>query len=171
MVTTDDEAVAERVRRFIDHGRTARYEHAVIGHNFRLSSVHAAIGRAQLTRLDEYVTHRRRNAAQLSDALAHTPIRTPIDPPDRTHAYHQYTIRHPGRDRIQSELSARDIESAIYYPTPIHQQPAYTDVHATCPVAEQAATEVLSVPIHPGVDEYDIDRIQRTIVGTLEALA
>ena len=171
MITTNDEALAQRIRQYIDHGRTGRYAHDIVGHNFRLSSIHAAIGRAQLDRLPDYVKQRRRNAAQLTDSLAHTPIQPPVDPPDRAHAYHQYTIRHGERDRIQEFLSARDIESAIYYPTPIHQQPAYNDITVSCPNAEAAASEVLSIPVHPGVHEQDIDRIQRAVTSAVEAPA
>lgn len=171
MIVTDQDAVAEGARQFIDHGRTEGYEHATVGHNFRLSSVHAAIGNAQLERIADITEARRQNAATLSDGLADLPVTTPVEPADRHHVYHQYTIRHPDRDRLQEELASRDIESRVYYPIPIHEQPAYDDSNGSYPVAEQAAREVLSLPVHPGLSADDIEHIQLSIAATTGAIA
>ena len=171
MITTNDADVADRARRFIDHGRTEGYEHAEVGHNFRLSSIHAAIGRAQLQRLDAFTSARRAHARTLTEQLADTPVQLPVDPTDRTHVFHQYTIRHPERDRIQRVLAEREIGSAVYYPTPIHEQPAYEDVAATAPVAETVAREVLSLPVHPGLSDADLDHIVAALAEALEVPA
>lgn len=161
MVTTDDHELADRVRSFIDHGRTGggSYEHERIGHNFRLTDLGAAIGRAQLERLPEYNAARRKNAIRYDEALADTPIITPVEPSDRHHVYHQYTIRTNRRDELRAHLADHDIGSAVYYPTPIHHQPPYDYVERDFPVADRLSDEVLSLPVHPNVDPTDVDKV------------
>lgn len=159
MITTDDPEIADRAARFIDHGRTDGYEHADVGHNFRMTDLAAAIGTVQLERLDGYNAARRRNAARLTEGLADEPVETPIEPANRTHVYHQYTVRCADRDALVEHLDGQDIGTGIYYPTTINQQPAYEDVTATVPIAERAADEVVSLPVHPGVTDSDVDRI------------
>ena len=171
MITTDDASLAERARRFIDHGRSDQYIHADVGHNFRMSSIHAAIGRAQLRRLGAYTAARRQHAQHLTDALAGTPVRTPADPRDRSHVYHQYTIRHPDRDWLQRRLADAGVQSAVYYPVPIHRQAPYTSLGVTAPVAERAADEVLSIPVHPRLSPEDLDRITETLTQAVEVVA
>lgn len=171
MVVTNDESIADRVRAFVDHGRTEGYDHATVGHNFRLSSLHAAIGIVQLERLDQFTADRRRHARALTEQLEETDLTTPIEPPDRRHVYHQYTVRHPDRDRLQRELATCEVETAVYYPTPIHQQPPYRSIGGEFPEAERAASEVLSLPVHPALTEADIDHISQSVATTLGALA
>jgi len=164
MITTDDAEIARAAERFVNHGRSADgYEHVELGHNFRMTSLAAAIGRAQLERLPEFVAARRRNAALLDEALADSPLATPAEPDRRRHAYHQYTVRCADRDAIAAALDDRGIDTGVYYPTPIHEQPAYDGVGAAAPVAERVTDEVLSLPVHPGVDEDDVERIGRAI--------
>jgi dTDP-4-amino-4,6-dideoxygalactose transaminase len=158
MVSTDDETLADRVRRFVDHGRTEGYQHVEVGHNFRLSSVSAAIGRAQIEKVDEFVRARRDTAAYFTEAFADLPIATPTVPADRTHVYNQYTIRTAEREALAAHLESAGIQTAVYYPTPIHQQPVYS-VDRTFPVAERAAEEVLSIPVHPALSEPEKRRI------------
>ena len=168
MILTDDEAVAERARRFVDHGRTTGYEHESVGHNFRMTNLAAAIGRAQLDRLPEFTRARRRNAAGLTERLADVPdVATPREPDGYEHVYHQYTVRVPDRDALKEHLASRDIGSGVYYPIPIHRQPAYDDVSGSYPVAEACADEVLSLPVHPDLDEADLDRIAEATAGAI----
>jgi dTDP-4-amino-4,6-dideoxygalactose transaminase len=159
MITTDRGDVADAARRFIDHGRTEGYEHASVGHNFRMTDLAAAIGRAQLERLPAFNRRRRENARRLTEALAETDIVTPVEPSDRRHVYHQYTVRHERRDALADHLEREGIGTATYYPVPIHRQEAYADVDATAPNAERAAEEVLSLPVHPNVTDEEVDRI------------
>ncbi|MFW6317385.1 MAG: DegT/DnrJ/EryC1/StrS family aminotransferase [Halorubrum sp.] len=168
MILTDDEAVAERARRFVDHGRTTGYEHASVGHNFRMTNLAAAIGRAQLDRLPEFTRERRRNAARLTERLSDVPdVVTPLEPDGYEHVYHQYTVRVPDRDALQEHLANHDIGSGVYYPIPIHKQPAYEDVSGSYPVAEACAEEVLSLPVYPGLDESELDRIAEATAGAI----
>jgi len=159
MITTDRADVAERARRFVDHGRTDGYVHDEVGHNFRMTSVAAAIGRAQLDRLPAFTRRRRANAAALTEALSGTGVTTPTAPADRRHVYHQYTIGTDDRDGLVDHLADAGIDTGVYYPVPVHRQPAYDHVDATAPRAEAAADEVLSLPVHPGVTTADVERI------------
>lgn len=170
MITTNDEEIAAAAGRFINHGRSEGgygYEHVEVGHNFRMTNIAAAIGRHQLPRLSEYVERRRENASQLTDLLSMTPAITPIEPAERRHAYHQYTIRCGNRDAVREALTEEDISSGIYYPTPIHQLAAYDGYDVSLPIAETLSEQVLSLPVHPSLSSTDINRIGETI-QTLE---
>ena len=166
MVLTDDEALADGIRSFVNHGRTDAYAHAEVGQNYRLTSLGAAIGRAQLDRLDDLVAVRRRNAARYDEALADNPsVDAPPDPSGVRHAYHQYTVRTDHRDALRDRLAAEGIDTGVYYPTPIHRQPAYADVDAAAPNAEAAAERVLSVPVHPQLSRSEVERVADALRG------
>lgn len=169
MVTTDDPEVADRTRSFINHGRTqegSTYAHARVGHNFRMTSVAAAIGQVQLEKLPGYVEARREHAARFTEALEDAPA---VDPPDEPagyrHSYHQYTVRCEDRDSLNTHLDDAGVDTAIYYPTPVHEQPPYADVEGGFPHAERASEEVLSLPVHPQLSESDVDRIVEALGG------
>ncbi|WP_256687764.1 DegT/DnrJ/EryC1/StrS family aminotransferase [Halococcus qingdaonensis] len=165
MVLTDDADVAERAASFVNHGRDPdgdSYEHNTVGQNYRMTSVLAAIGRVQLDRLPEYNETRRANAERLTDELPDA-LDTPVEPDGRRHVYHQYTVRSEHRDALEAALDAADIGSGIYYPIPIHEQPAYSDVERSLPVAERASREVLSLPVHPNLSPSDLTDIVNAI--------
>ena len=165
MVVTDRADVAERARAFVDHGRSDRYTHETVGHNLRLSDVAAAIGLAQLERLPSFLEARRANAARLSAALEDTEITAPVEPAGTRHAYNQFTVRCPDRDGLQAHLADWGVDSTVYYPTPIHEQPAYRKFDVSASVAERAAEEVLSIPVHPGLDEENLDTIEAALAA------
>ncbi|WP_121742937.1 DegT/DnrJ/EryC1/StrS family aminotransferase [Natronorubrum halophilum] len=169
IVVTDRPGVAARVRQFVNHGRTDTYAHATVGHNFRMTNIAAAIGRVQLERLPEFVERRRENATRLSAGLSDTDLVLPVEPPPAKHAFHQYTVRVRSRDRtrLADYLADHDIGSGVYYPTCIHEQPAYDGIDADAPLAEQAARDVLSLPVHPSVSDAEIDRISTVITRYL----
>ncbi|WP_336036851.1 DegT/DnrJ/EryC1/StrS family aminotransferase [Halobacterium yunchengense] len=170
MITTDDPDVANAAERFINHGRDrAGYEHVDLGHNFRLTDIAAAIGRAQLRRLPEFNSARRENAAVLTERLSETDLVTPTEPDDRRHVYHQYTVRCGNRSEVASTLEANSVDTGIYYPIPIHQQPTYDDVDCEAPVAEALADEVLSLPVHPGLSERQLDHVCRVLTEEVAA--
>ncbi len=155
MVVTDRDDVAERAASFVNHGRNDEGRHERVGHNFRMTDLAAAIGRVQLEKLPDFVEARRTNAARFDEALAGGPLTAPREPDGRTHAYHQYTIQCRDREAVRDHLSSYGVDTAVYYPTPIHEQPAYDDVDHRAPNAEQAAESVLSVPVHPNLSETD----------------
>lgn len=164
MIVTDDETVANRARRFINHGRSERKQYESVGHDFRLTDIAAAIGRIQLQRLPALVDARRQHANLLRAELADTSFELP-EPSERAiHVYHQFTIRSRRRDELQTHLDEFGIDSSVYYPTPIHKQPAYRDISAFMPEAEKAAAEVISVPVHPQLSTKDL----KTVVAALE---
>ena len=156
MITTDDPELADRAARFCDHGRTGRYEHGEVGHNFRMTSLCAAIGRAQLERLPSFNLARRGHAAYYDERLRGASVETPVEPRGTRSVYHQYTLRSDDRDALARHLEASGVGSAVYYPTPIHRQPAYESVSERFPVAERAAETVLSIPVHPGLSTADM---------------
>ncbi len=163
MVVTDRDDVAKRARQFIDHGRADGYTHDSLGHNFRMTDIAAAIGRVQLDRLPTYLDARRKNAKRLRDGLADSSVVLPTEPSDSRHAYNQFTVRCRQRDALREHLDEFGIDSGVYYPTPVHKQQAYEHVTVSTPVAEQAAKEVLSVPVHPTLTARDIDTVTEAV--------
>jgi perosamine synthetase len=162
MVVTDREAVARRAASYVNHGRTEAggYDHERVGHNYRMTSIAAAIGQVQLERLPEWVETRRANARRLSDALAPVPgVKTPAEPSSHRHAFNQYTVRYPAREPLREHLENEGVGTAVYYPTPIHRLEAYREFDVDAPEADRAASEVLSLPVHPGVDADDVSHI------------
>lgn len=169
MITTDDDEVAERARKVINHGRSGAYEHEFVGYNYRMTNIEAVIGVDQLDRLPEWVERRRENARQLTDRLKMIDdIRTPTVPSDRTHAFHQYTVVTDDRPAMKSDLEAADVGYGVYYPITIPDQPAY-DCEADVPVARKLAGSVLSIPVNPQVDGENLDRVVQTLGAELGA--
>jgi perosamine synthetase len=162
-ILTDSQTVADRARRFVDHGRTARNTHASLGHNFRMTNIAAAIGRSQLDRLPNFLQRRRENATRLTAGLSKTGLALPTELEHSNHVYHQYTVRTADRPGLREHLEGHGVGTRVYYPTCIHEQPAYEDVHHSAPVAERASSEVLSIPVHPGVSVTDIGHITEVI--------
>lgn len=160
MVTTNDESMAAEVRVYRNHGSRTRYHHHVIGYNSRLDEVQAVILRVKLQHLEDFNTRRRAVAHAYNERLAGSVV-TPVEAPNRTHVYHQYTVRSPRRDAIQKALAAAGIGSMIYYPVPLHQQEVYADLcrGVSLPVSEAVAQEVISLPIFPQMTLEQVDRV------------
>ena len=165
MLTTDREDVANKAASFANHGRPADggYEHVRVGQNYRMTSIAAVIGQVQLDRLPEYVESRRANASLLTQGLADSNLTTPAEPEGRKHAYHQYTVQTSNRDEFIEYLEDEGVGTGIYYPTPIHKQPAYDHVTCNAPVAERLADEVVSLPVHPELAPGDIETIIQAV--------
>jgi perosamine synthetase len=161
MITTDDEEIAERCRVIRQHGMRRRYYHDEMGFNFRMTDVHAAIGLAQLQKLERFNEARIANARFLNERLKG--VTTPIVPKGYRHVFHQYTVRVADghRDVALEGLKERGIGAGVYYPVPVHQQRVYVEqgYTGTFPEAERAATEVLSLPVHPGLSRADLETI------------
>ena len=175
MVTTPHPEVAKQVQLLREHGADHRYHHEIVGYNFRMTEIAAAIGVAQLPKLDQFNTTRRRNALVLNEGLkAVAGLRTPVERPGFEHVYHQYTVvveRH--RDALQSRLREKGIGTAVHYPVPVHRQPAYLRMgygEVSLPVAERAADEVLSLPVHPALSDADLQRIVDSVQRALASL-
>ena len=168
MVTTDDDAIAASVGALRQHGASHRYHHDMLGYNFRLTDMAAAIGREQLKKLDRFNEARRRNASLLDEGLAGVPgVVTPRERKGYHHVYHQYTVRiERDRDGFQGKLRELGIGTAVHYPIPVHRQPQYLKLgygEVSLPLAEKMAESVLSLPVHPALSEADLERIVESV--------
>jgi perosamine synthetase len=168
MVTTDDADIAERVTMLRQHGASHRYHHDLLGFNFRMTDIAAAIGRSQLAKLDRWNERRRRNASLLDEGLAGIGgVTTPRERQGYRHVYHQYTVRLArDRDGFQSRLRELGVGTAVHYAVPVHRQPLFLSLgygDVAMPEAEQAASHVLSLPVHPALTDGDLDRIVESV--------
>ncbi|RRR77142.1 MAG: DegT/DnrJ/EryC1/StrS family aminotransferase [Candidatus Viridilinea halotolerans] len=166
MVTTQSAEVAEKLRLLRNHGSRVRYHHDMLGYNLRLTDLQAAIGLAQLEKLEDFTTRRIANATFLNAQIKHPQITTPTSQPDVRHVYHQYTLRIAGdRDAAVRQLSAAGVGNAIFYPILIPHQPFYREMgyNTQLPVAEQTTQEVLSLPVHPALSEADLAQIAQAV--------
>jgi dTDP-4-amino-4,6-dideoxygalactose transaminase len=162
MITTNDDAVAERCRMLRNHGMKRRYYHDMLGFNFRMTDLCAAIGLAQMDRLEDFTAKRRANATYLNSKIES--VITPTVKDGYDHVWHQYTIRvDSGRDRDAAvkQLNDAGIGTGIFYPVPAHQQEYMREIvgDVQLPVAEKLAREVISLPVHPQLSQADLDTI------------
>jgi dTDP-4-amino-4,6-dideoxygalactose transaminase len=172
MITTSDEQLAERLRMLRVHGERARYHYELLGINSRLDAVQAAILNVKLNHLSEWTAGRRRNAEryrQLFDTYGLTShCILPPETDQAFHIYHQFTIRVQRRDALREFLKQQGVGSEVYYPVPLHLQPAFAYLgyrEGDFPHAEAASTQVLSLPIYPELtaeqQEYVVSQIAR----------
>jgi dTDP-4-amino-4,6-dideoxygalactose transaminase len=182
MVTTDDPAVADRVRRLRDHGQSRKYVHAEEGYNGRLDAIQAAILRVKLKRLETWNERRRALAARYRAGLAAAEKRglvvLPLERPAARHVYHLFAVRVPGngaasrRDRVRAALLDAGIETGVHYPVPLHLQPCYASMgkgEGSFPESERAAREVLTLPLYPQLRDAQADQVAETLSRTLAA--
>lgn len=169
MVSTADADLARRMRLLRNQGMERQYENELVGLNNRMTDIHAAIGRVQLTKLAGWTKQRQDNAAYL-DAHLEGVVVPPVAA-GATHVYHQYTIRLPGSDGAARDAFAQALRSeygvgcGVYYPIPNHRLPSFQRT-LDLPETERAAAEVLSLPVHPSLSDDDLERIA-TAVNTL----
>jgi dTDP-4-amino-4,6-dideoxygalactose transaminase len=160
LVSTDDEELAERVRRLRFHGSRDKVDFELIGYNSRLDELQAAVLRVFLQELDLWVAQRREAAARYAELGLGSACELPEDEPG--HAYHLFVCRSPDRDRIRTALKAEGIGSAVYYATPLHRQPALAYlgyVSGSLPVTEQLAQDNFSVPLWAGINPAEQERV------------
>ncbi len=168
IITTNDDNLADKMRKLIAHGSSIRYYHDHLGYNYRMTDIAAAIGIEQLKKINQFNNARIKNATYLTKHLSQIPG---IIPPTITagHVFHQYTIRittdfPKNRDELSKHLTQHSIGNAIFYPVPIHKQNAYSEYrHLSFPITETITNEVLSLPIHPSLTEQELDHITKTI--------
>ncbi|MBI2022999.1 DegT/DnrJ/EryC1/StrS family aminotransferase [Candidatus Giovannonibacteria bacterium] len=173
ILVTDNEKYAERARMFRHHGQSqkARYEYFDMGYNYRMTDISAAVGLAQLKKIENFNKNRIKNSAMLTKGLDKIKgIILPHVSPDCKHVFHQYTIRitkhcKMTRDEFSKYLSEKGIGNAVFYPKPLHLVPHIVRAAGkySLPIVEQMVKEVLSLPVHPGVSDKDITYIIDTI--------
>lgn len=165
-----DEAIARRVRLLRNQGMEERSKNEIVGFNARMTDIQAALGRAQLRKLPDWIRRRQANARYLTHRLREmvaTPTLTvPEVAPSALAVWHQYTIRVEARDHVVEHLTAAGIGWGIYYSVPIHRLPAY-DRAVHLPETEAAAAEVVSLPVHPGLTEDDLDRVASAVIAAV----
>ncbi len=171
MLTTNDPALADRVRLLREHGMRVRYHHDVVGYNFRMTDIAAAIGLAQLPKLAAFNERRRAIAARYDRELRG--VTTPSVRPGVTHVYHQYTLRVSRRDEFADRLKERGVGSAIYYPIPVHRQKPFVALgygNEAFPVTDRLTAEVLSIPVHPSLSDDEVTQVVEAVNATAEEL-
>ena len=163
MMVTNDAAAAERLRRLRLHGGAKQYHHDEVGTNSRLDTLQALVLLKKLPHLASWSAARREHAAYYTAAFADLPaVRPPVVDKMNEHIFHQYTLRVEKRDTLQAHLKAQGIGHAVYYPIPLHLQPCFTDLGykpGSCPEAERASHEVISLPIYPELTRAQLDRV------------
>ncbi len=171
MITTDDDALAARLRLLRSHGDSGKYNHITLGYNYRMMNLQGALGLVQLRRLEEFTARRIANAGYLNDQIKATGISTPFQMDGVRHVYHQYVVRvedelHASRERLMEYLQAKGVGSAVHYPKAVYQQPFYKDLGYTdvsCPVAEDVSRRVMSLPVHPALSAEELQYISETM--------
>jgi len=171
MITTNDEDIAQKARMIRNHGQKDRYFHEILGYNYRMTDIAAAIGICQLRKLEQFNDKRIENAKFLTRGLSGIRgLVLPFSKPNVKHVFHQYTVRVTeefdlSRDEVKEKLKEKGIMTGIYYPLPIHKQPFYlkSGYNEHLPNSEKAAREVLSLPIHPSLAKEDLEDIVHAI--------
>jgi dTDP-4-amino-4,6-dideoxygalactose transaminase len=172
MIATNDAELAERMKVLRNHGAKPKYHHKLVGGNFRLDALQAAVLRVKLRRLDDWSAARQRNAARYRKLFAELvpsgAVRCPAELPGRRHIYNQFSIRSEKREAIKARLVERKVGTEIYYPVPLHLQECFADLGhqpGSFPESERAALTALALPIYPELTEAQ----QRYVVETVAA--
>jgi perosamine synthetase len=179
VITTSDDALADKLRVLRNQGMRARYQYEMAGHNYRLTDLHAAVGIPQLERLAEMTEARQRNAEVLSKGLADIPgLVVPSTLPGRSHVWHQYTVlvteeASLTRDEFAAKLTEEGIGNGIYYPKVVFDYDCYRDlptvITSGVPVASRVAQQALSLPVHPKLSDTDLETIVARVRKVLGA--
>ena len=170
-VTTNDDALADWLRLYRNQGMRARYQFEMLGYNFRMTDLAAAIGQAQLAKLPRNTARRQAIAARYDAALGELPIGLPVTPDGRTHVFHQYTIDVGGaRDAILGDLREAGVGADVYYPIPVHRQSYIMErgLHADLPVTDAAAARTLALPMFPGLTDAEQDQVIEAVSSAVD---
>ena len=174
MVTTNDDDLAEKSGMVRAHGESKRYEQSLLGYNYRMTDIAASIGLVQLKSIDKFNEKRNENAKYLSEGLSDVEgITTPYVDDNVTPVFHQYTIRvSKDRDAFRQFLTDNEIGTGVHYPIVLYKQPYYQSLGITgnCPEAELAASQVISLPVHPSLTTEELDCIIETVKAGSEKL-
>ena len=166
-LTTNDDQIANFARAARSHGQTARYEHEFVGYNYRMHGFQGAVLRIKLRHLDAWTARRQEIAREYRRLLAGARVEMPMDDPRDECVYHQFVIYVKNRSTVIAQLAAREIETAVHYPRPVHLQPAYSSLGyplGTFPMAERACEQVLSLPIFTGMTAEQISYVAESVL-------
>jgi dTDP-4-amino-4,6-dideoxygalactose transaminase len=165
-VVTSDAAFAAKIRMLRDWGTEHKYIHQLKGYNYRMEGMQGAILRMKLRYLEVWTEARRKHTARYRELMAGADVRLPEVMPWARHVYTVYTIRSRRRDALRAALAAREIQTGIHYPMPVHLQPAHADLGYTrgaFPVAEQACEEVLALPVFPEMTAKQMEEVAAAV--------
>lgn len=165
MITTNDDSAADTSILLREHGARVRYTHELLAYNFRMTNIHAAIGLAQMSKVDEWTKKRRANAARLNELLDGV-VQTPVVRDWAEPVYHQYTICIPGgRGDAQKRMADLGVGVGVHYPIPVHHQPMYKELgyDDSLPESEKAAAEVISLPVHPSLTDEELVTVAEAV--------
>jgi dTDP-4-amino-4,6-dideoxygalactose transaminase len=171
MCVTNDEALAKRMSILRVHGMEPKYYHSLIGGNFRIDEIQAAVLNVKLKALDEWTTGRQRNARYYDNAFKRAGLKNVITPaatPGGRHIYNQYVIRVQRRDELRKHLAAAEIGCEVYYPVPLHQQECFAYLGyktGQLPESERAAAETLALPIFPELSAIQLQFVVDSIAS------
>ena len=172
LVVTRDEELGSKLKVLRDHGQSPRYFYKMVGGNFRLDAIQAAVLNVKLKYIDAWNARRREIAAQYDKLLADTPVTVPQIEDENVSVYHQYTLEAPRRDELQAFLQDNGVGCAVFYPKPLHLQDCFSDLGYTAgdmPVAESLCKKVLSLPIFPELTEEQIAYVAEQIARFYES--
>jgi dTDP-4-amino-4,6-dideoxygalactose transaminase len=165
-VTGNDETLLAKVRKLRDHGRISKYEHDELGFGQRIDAIQAAILGAKLPHLESWTEARRAHAYLYNELLSGAEVETPFESQNVRHVYHLYVIRTARRDAMLQRLKEKGIDAGIHYPIPVHRQPVYVKLgfgDVSLPITEQAAGEILSLPMYPELSPEQIEYVARAV--------
>ena len=165
-VTTNNQAIADKIRILRDHGQTKKYHHDVVGWNGRMDGIQGAVLDVKLKYLNQWTEARRQNAFLYNELLSALDVVTPFEADDMKHVYHVYSIRTPKRDELLAFLQENDVACGIHYPVPLHLTGAYAFLgkkEGAFPMVENVAPELLSLPMFAELQKVQIERVVDTI--------
>lgn len=162
LVTTRNDAMAERLRLLRDWGQVRKYHHEILAYNYRMDSIQGAILDVKLKYLEGWTEQRRSRAALYRELLDGTKFKVTNEATERRHVYHIFSVFHPERDRLRAHLSEAGIQTGMHYPFPVHLQKAYAGLShklGSFPISEQVAGTQLSLPLYPELPDSDVARV------------
>ena len=174
MITTNNSELARRLRLIRDHGQTEKYHHTILGYNYRMTEMCAAVGLVQLKKLDGFIKRREKNAELLTMGIKKiTGLTPPCVKNDVRHVFYQYAVKveddYPmNRNELAGHLTQTGVGAAVYYPVPIYKQPFYKTLgygRVVCPTVEEVCKRILSLPVHPSVSNEDVAYILDVLEG------
>jgi dTDP-4-amino-4,6-dideoxygalactose transaminase len=170
IVVTSNEDLASKVARMRDWGQTRKNLHELPGFNYRMTAFQGAVLRVKLAHLEDWTEARRNLSRRYNELLSSANLGLPVQRPDCRHVHHLYVVRVPSRDAVQAALSERGVYTAVHYPLPVHLQPYYGSLGygpGAFPVSEQAAAEVLSLPLYPEMPVEDVSEVASALEAAL----
>ncbi len=172
LVVTKDENLAQKLKILRDHGQSPRYFYKVIGGNFRLDAIQAAVLNIKLKYIDQWNNRRRDIAALYNKMLDGSPVTIPYIEPNNTSVFHQYTLLAPKRDELLQFLSENQVSSAVFYPKPLHIQECFAQLGykaGDLPVAEGLCSKVISLPIYPELTDEQVEHVAKVVLRFYES--